>query len=101
MQLWNKDTAYLFKLRKLLSLTLDGNNLTRVPAEIGVLKSTLKYLTLNNNIHLENLPQEIGLLSQLSYLDVRNNSISFFSNVTILYSILFVGSLMRLIKSIW
>jgi len=56
------------------SISLDGNELVTVPAEIGKLTST-SILQLNNNA-IHSISKEIGLLKGLDVLDVRNNSLS-------------------------
>jgi hypothetical protein len=53
-------------------LELDGQDLTGLPREIGLLHRNLKVLSLSNN-RLSKLPDELVLLEQLTELDVSDN----------------------------
>ena len=63
----------VFKLN-LVTLTVDGNNLSKIPENIGSLIS-LKYLRFNNNNNIPQIPKTIGGLVNVREFDVRNNSI--------------------------
>jgi hypothetical protein len=63
--------------RLISKLDLSENNLQgRIPAEIGLLSSTLAYLDLNSNSLIGQVPSEIGLLTKLTWLDLGRNSIT-------------------------
>ena len=57
-----------------MSLTLEGNQLTSLPAEIGQLAS-LESLTLDHN-QLTSLPAEIGQLASLKHLYLGDNQLT-------------------------
>jgi len=61
-------------LTELTALKLDNNLLTDLPAEIGLL-TQLTGLELNNN-QLKALPAEIRKLTELRYLYLRNNQLT-------------------------
>lgn len=63
----------IFKLN-LVTLMADGNNINKIPENIGYLIS-LKYLRFNNNRNIPQIPKTIGELVNVRELDVRNNSI--------------------------
>jgi Leucine-rich repeat (LRR) protein len=85
------------KLENLKGLYLSNNLLEKLPSEIGQLRNNLTYLDLSrnklsglpkdigelkkltglylSNNQLTNLPEEIRELKNLTYLDIRNNSI--------------------------
>ncbi len=65
----------VFKL-KLVTLTADGNNIEKIPEEIGTLKS-LMFLRFNNNNNIPQIPKTIDGLVNIREFDVRNNSIKF------------------------
>lgn len=58
-------------LAHLTVLDLSKNQITVLPAEIGMLIN-LRHLDLYNN-RLDHLPIEVGKLRKLRYLDVKNN----------------------------
>ncbi|MGC9348408.1 MAG: leucine-rich repeat domain-containing protein, partial [Anaerolineae bacterium] len=66
--------AVVWDLVGLTSLTLAGNQLTRVPAEIGCL-TALTSLNLESNM-LAGLPSDIGQLTALRTLDLGNNQLT-------------------------
>ncbi len=74
---WDNDLksipAKINQLTKLKELDLEFNDLKEIPKEVGEL-TELTYLYLNNN-NLENggLPEELGNLSKLKLVDIRNN----------------------------
>jgi hypothetical protein len=58
-------------------LVLRTNSLNgMIPAEIGLLSSSLAKLDLNSNSLIGKLPSEIGLLTKLTWLDLGRNSIT-------------------------
>ena len=57
-----------------IRLSLFGNYLTSLPPEIGLL-TNLTYLDLENN-ELTSLPPEIGLLTNLTTLDLGSNELT-------------------------
>ena len=52
----------------------DGNNINKIPENIGYLIS-LQYLRFNNNRNIPQIPKTIGGLVNIREFDVRNNSI--------------------------
>lgn len=61
-------------LSQVTTLSLENQNLSELPAEIGKF-TNLKVLNLENN-NLYELPEEIGLLKNLTSLDLSNNHLT-------------------------
>ncbi len=59
----------------LITLYLDGNMLTSIPEEIGILVN-LRFLKLHNNNNISTVPASIGHLKRLNDIDLRNNAIA-------------------------
>ena len=55
----------IFELRNLTKLDLSHHAIRHVPKHIGKLRS-LKWLSLQSNLLLENLPGELGMLQNLN-----------------------------------
>ena len=58
----------------LATLNLGGNQIRTLPASLGKLKF-LKQFRLNGNVHISQLPKELGGMERLYSFDVRNNSL--------------------------
>ena len=58
----------------LAGLNLGGNQIRTLPASLGKLKF-LKEFRLNGNVHISQLPKELGGMERLYSFDVRNNSL--------------------------
>lgn len=65
--------AELGRLKKLETLSLNGNQLQQLPAAVGQLKA-LRTLSLSGN-HLTEFPPGLGTLRQLDLLDLSRNKI--------------------------
>ena len=75
VSVWPREIANL----NIYDIALDGNLLTDIPREIGDIAS-LSCLSLQNN-KIRALPKEMASLSNMRWVDLRNNSIVSLDNV--------------------
>ena len=67
-------SCYCYPIESTIELDLSNTNLTELPENLGNLIN-LEYLELENN-ELVSLPESIGNLSSLFYLNLKNNQLS-------------------------